>query len=304
MRGNVLKIFVLHADRRVVKASVQSGDAYRAAAIESLDRLPPFSPILNRLLATIACDDVSFSEVAALIENDAVLAGNVLKVVNSALYGFQGTVNSVRHGVAILGVNKLRNVALSLSVARMWAHVRMPAAWSSQRFNQHSMSTGLLADLVAQRSSVSYPEGAFVAGLLHDVGKFLLAVCAPEEYTLIQTLCTQTGRAETECELEVAGVTHAELSGMALHRWNLPQPIEVAAANHHNPDLADEGRMHLSHVVEAADRLANELNYSVSEGRELTGSSESSLEGLNLSGAAPNILGEFEVDFEVLKAFI
>ena len=71
-----------------------------------------------------------------------------------------------------------------------------------------------------------------------------------------------------------------------------------------NPDLADEGRMHLSHVVEAADRLANELNYSVSEGRELTGSSESSLEGLKLSGAAPNILGEFEVDFEVLKAFI
>ncbi len=281
----------------------QTGDAFRAAAAESLDRLPPFSPILNRLLATIASDEVSFAEVASLIENDAVLAGNVLKIVNSALYGFQGTVNSVRHGVAILGVNKLRNVALSLSVARMWTHVRMPEGWSSLRFNQHSMATALLADLIAQRSPAPYPEGAFVAGLLHDVGKFLMAVSAPEQYTRIQNLCRQTGRTECECEQEVLGLTHAELSGMALHRWNLPDPIELAAACHHAPELADEGRLHLGHVIEASNRLANELSYSVSEAREKTGNTESSLEGLNLTDATSSILDEFQVDFEVLKAF-
>jgi HD-like signal output (HDOD) protein len=286
-----------------VNAPVKTGDAYRAAALESLDRLPPFSPVLNRLLATIARDDVSFAEVASLIENDAVLAGNVLKIVNSALYGFQGTVNSVRHGVAILGVNKLRNIALSLSVARMWTHARMPQGWSALRFNQHSMAVGLLADLIAQRSSAPYPEGAFVAGLLHDVGKSLLAVSAPEEYTLIQSLSAQTGRSEVDCELEVVGLTHAELSGIAMNRWNLPQPIELAAAHHHDPDLADEGRLHLSHVVETADRLANELSYSVSESRVPTGSAESSLEGLHLAEATETILGEFQMDFEVLKAF-
>lgn len=286
-----------------MNAPAKTGDAYRAAALESLDRLPPFSPILNRLLATIACDNVSFAEVASLIENDAVLAGNVLKIVNSALYGFQGTINSVRHGVAILGVNKLRNIALSLSVARMWTHIRMPHGWSVLRFNQHSMAAGLLADLIAQRSSAPYPEGAFVAGLLHDVGKSLIAVSAPEEYTLIQNLAQQTGRSELDCELEVLGLNHAELSGIALSRWNLPEPIVTAATHHHNPDQANEARLHLSHVIETANRLANELSYSVSENRSSTGDAESSLEGLQLAEATETILGEFQMDFEVLKAF-
>jgi HD-like signal output (HDOD) protein len=286
-----------------VSSPGHTSDAYRAAALESLDRLPPFSPILNRLLATIASDDVSFAEVGALIENDAVLAGNVLKIVNSALYGFEGTINSVRHSVAILGVNKLRNIALSLSVARMWTHVRMPVSWSALRFNQHSMAVGLLADLIAQRTKIPYPEGAFVAGLLHDVGKFLLAVSAPEEYTLIQNLCQKSGDPEVKCEVEVIGLTHAELSGFALHRWNLPKPIEVAAAFHHTPELADEGRRNLSHVIEAADRLANDLGYSVGESHTVSGSVESTLEGLQLAEATETILGEFQMDFEVLKAF-
>ncbi|HXN47660.1 MAG TPA: HDOD domain-containing protein, partial [Bryobacteraceae bacterium] len=86
--------------------------------ILGLDRLPPCSPILSKLLATIAREDVSFAQVATLIESDTVLAGNVLKVVNSALYGFRGTVNSVRHAVAILGVDRLRNLSLGFSVAR------------------------------------------------------------------------------------------------------------------------------------------------------------------------------------------
>jgi EAL and modified HD-GYP domain-containing signal transduction protein len=84
---------------------------------------------LNRLLATLAGDDVSFAHVAELIEKDTVLAGNVLGVVNSALYGLDGTVNSVRHAVAILGMNKLRNVALSMSVSRMWGQARTPPGW-------------------------------------------------------------------------------------------------------------------------------------------------------------------------------
>ncbi len=251
----------------------------------------------------MANDEVSFAEVSTLIENDAVLAGNVLKIVNSALYGFQGTVNSVRHGVAILGVNKLRNIALSLSVARMWSHVRMPRGWSSLRFNQHSMATGLLADLIAQRTSAPYPEGAFVAGLLHDVGKFLLAIAAPHEYALIQNLCEQTGRPEVDCELEAIGLTHAELSGIALVKWNLPKSIELAAEWHHAPEQADEGRLHLSHVVNAANRLANEKGYAVAEGRDAESDSGSSLEGLHLTEAMPNILSDFEMDFEVLKAF-
>jgi HD-like signal output (HDOD) protein len=153
--------------------------ALKGRLIRGLDQLPPFSPVLNKLLATMAAEDVSFAQVATLIESDTVLAGNVLKVVNSALYGFRGTVNSVRHAVAILGVDRLRNLSLGFSFARMWTHMPTPEGWSGSKFNQHSLAVGILADLLAQRAAAPYPEGAFVAGLLHDIGKLLIATSLP-----------------------------------------------------------------------------------------------------------------------------
>jgi HD-like signal output (HDOD) protein len=280
-----------------------SADAIRAQAVAGLGKMPPFSPVLNRLLATVASDDVSFAEAAALIENDTVLAGTVLRLVNSPLYGFQGTVNSVRHAVAILGVGKLRNVALSLSISRMWTHVRMPPEWSASKFNLHSVSAAVFSDQIAQRKKVPYPEGAFVAGLLHDIGKMLLAIACPEEYSATRSLRAKTLRTEIDCELELTGVTHAELSGLALSRWNLPLPITRAAACHHTPEEADEGRLHLSYVVCAADRLANELGHSTSEHRDQPGQAESAFDALQLGDCAPKILDEFQLEFEVMKAF-
>src|SRR6266478_9226014 len=85
--------------------------------LASLDKLPPFSPVLTRLLATLADEDVSFGALAGIIETDAVLAGNLLRVVNSPLYGRISTINSVRHAVAILGSVKIRNLVLGLSVS-------------------------------------------------------------------------------------------------------------------------------------------------------------------------------------------
>jgi len=280
-----------------------SADAIRAQALAGLGRMPPFSPVLNRLLATMASDDVSFAEAAALIENDTVLAGTVLRLVNSPLYGFQGTVSSVRHGVAILGVEKLRNVALSLSISRMWAHSRMPAEWSAPKFNIHSLSAAVFSDLVAQRKKVPYPEGAFVAGLLHDIGKMLLAITCPEEYSATRNLRSETGRSEIDCELELIGVTHAELSGMALSRWNLPLPITRAAAFHHAPEEADKGRLHLSYIVCAADQLANEIGHSTSDHRDQPPQAGGALDTLHLGDCAPSIMDEFQLEFEVMKAF-
>ena len=104
----------------------------RERALRTLAELPPLSPILNRLIANLAQSDVSFAKVAELIEKDTVLAGNLLKLVNSALYGRRGTIISVRHAVSMLGVNKLRNAALSMSVARMWNHVKSRPAGPKQ----------------------------------------------------------------------------------------------------------------------------------------------------------------------------
>ncbi len=156
-------------------------------ALRSLDLLPPFSPILNRLLASLADEDVSFLHLAALIEKDPVLAGNVLRVVNSAAYGCRGRINSVAHAIAIMGMTKLRNTALACSVVRLWKGVPGTPKWSIADFNLHSIATAILSDQLAVRVGVCYPEGAFVAGLFHDLGKLMIAVGLPEESAGIYT---------------------------------------------------------------------------------------------------------------------
>lgn len=134
----------------------------KARALLALKALPPLSPVLHRVIASLAHEDVSFAKVAELIEKDMALAGNILQLVNSPLYSIRGTVSSVRHAVSILGVNKLRNAVLGLSAAQMWRSLRTPPGWLMADFNRHSVSVAILADLLSQHLPVRDSVGAFV----------------------------------------------------------------------------------------------------------------------------------------------
>ena len=229
----------------------------RDTILGALDKLPPFSPVLTRLLATLADEDVSFGELAGIIETDAVLAGNLLRVVNSPLYGRMSAINSVRHAVAIMGSIKIRNLVLGLSVSRRWASSRVPRGWNAPQFNAHSLAVAVLSDLIALETPVPYPEGAFTAGLLHDVGKLLIAVAMPEQFETVYETSETCGDEADDCEWGVLGVTHAEISGAIMRKWKLPEPIQEGVGYHHSPDEANHGELHLAHVVEVADRYIN-----------------------------------------------
>ncbi|MDQ2949725.1 MAG: HDOD domain-containing protein [Acidobacteriota bacterium] len=248
-------------------------------ALRSLEKLPPFSPVLNRLMATVAMEDVAFGKIADVIEKDTVLAGNVLKLVNSAMYGRSRNVNSIRHAVSILGVTKLRNATLGMSIARMWNGIPTPLGWSMARFNLHSIATAILADLLSQEVPVDYPEGAFVAGLLHDLGLLLIAVALPEQYRALE---------QGECEEQVLGFTHGELSAEALGIWNLPEPIQNAVRYHHSPE---PGPLPLSRLLQLTEEYVD-------------GAPESNpecLAPLMLNDKLPKILTEFDTEFQAIK---
>lgn len=304
-----LKLPALRADGSAVSALSVLAAVTRERALRALNELPPFSPILNKLLASLAKEDVSFAQVAEIIEKDTVLAGNVLRVVNSALYACRGTVNSVTHAIVIMGLVKLRNTALGFSVSRMWMNVRTPRGWSNARFNLHSVATAVLADQIAQRLPVSYPEGAFAAGLFHDLGKLLLAVGLPEDYEEVRRLLKFGDQSLLSCEREALGVTHAELSALALEKWNLPKPIQLAAGFHHDPSAVPKTEYQdypftLAHVIHAADATVNQLGIScdLPPAQPPDTTRFPALEALGLQDRIPKVMSEFQAEFEILKS--
>jgi HD-like signal output (HDOD) protein len=279
----------------------------RERSLIALGQLPPFSPILNRLIASLANEDVSFAKIADLIEKDTVLAGNILKLVNSALYGLSGTVNSIRHAVSLLGISKLRNAALSMSVARMWSQVKTPAGWSTPNFNQHSVGVGILSDLLAQRLDVEYAEGAFAAGLFHDLGLLLVAIGMHDEYRQLTLLTQRSNRWEPEYEIQVLGMTHAELSAEALAQWKLPEEIQTAVRYHGSPELdptsVKAGQLTLSRVLSAADRYVKGTGVFVSLFESPSEDPQAALDQLGIGERLPAILNEFDSEFTAIKAY-
>ncbi len=274
-------------------------------ALHSLNDLPPFSAILNRLLASLAGENVSFHKVGDLIEKDTVIAGNLLHLVNSALYGRRETVNSVRHALSLLGVEKVRNAVLSMSLMRMWRSVAMPPQWSMARFNMHSAAVAILSDLLAQRLPVVYPEGAFIAGLLHDVGRLMIARALPLEMEQIETLHYSCGQPRVECEMEVLGFTHAELSAEALRKWRLPEPVVVAVLRHHSPECDDAGagEIPLTRVLAAANHRVNASGTSVGAQPDSDCTDSTLIGSLGMEDGLAGVLAEFDAEYAVMSAF-
>jgi HD-like signal output (HDOD) protein len=285
-------------------APAPESEALKRKALQALAGLPPFSAILNRLISTLAGEDVSFSKLGDLIEKDTVVAGNLLKMVNSALYGRVGTINSVRHALSILGLTKLRNAVLGMSLTRMWNKAPVPKSWSMAQFNMHSAAVALLSDLLAQRLPVNYPEGAFVAGLLHDLGRLLIATGLSDQHALILEKHAEIGGSHLEAEREILGFTHSELSADALWVWNLPEPIRLAVLHHHDGTLQTDPReIPLSRLIECANNYVNSIGvWIIPETADCADATLIQTLGLKEERLA-SILVEFKAEYDVMLQF-
>ena len=274
-----------------------TGDEARQRAIDSLSKLPPFSPILSKLLASLVGEDVSFMVLGDLIEKDTVMSATILKVVNSAAYARRGSVNSVRRALSVLGIGKIRNTVLAMSISRMMNQAKPPAGWSMERFNKHAAAVAMLGDLLAQKVDTEYPEGAFVAGLLHDIGRLLIAMGLPREYAEISRLYRQSDRPWFECEKEVLGFHHAGLSADAMGEWKLPDPIREAILWHHEPPAIQAGKpVPLALVLRAANVFVDALGHSI----EVEPKAEmEALAGIESLGLASNVQAKLLEQFQI-----
>lgn len=241
-------------DSTALKALVQK--------ITDLPTLPSMMATITRLMQD---PRTSAEELGRAIATDPALVSKVLKLVNSAFYGFPGRISTITQAIVILGFSTIRNVVLTTSVLKVFGNSKS-RAFDVEMFWEHSLLTGALAKSLALEKDLPFTEETFIAGLLHDMGRMVLSQRLTAEFEKVVAFREKTGAGQLESEKAVLGLTHGEIGGWLARKWNLPTPFVDSMLWHHHPLEApaadarsqrDTGE--LIPLVHAADAMAKHV---------------------------------------------
>ncbi len=230
----------------------------RDQLIEMVDKIPTFQESVHRILALTASADCSPKDLVQVIEHDPILTIKVLKLVNSAYFGLSQEVTSVNHAVVYVGINTIKNVAISVATTGALPKTNN-AGLNMNQFWAHSLAVGVIAKLLAENKGVGKNEQAnyFVAGLLHDIGKVLFAHFIPNEYQQVLQKVATEQIPLYQAERDLLGFDHSEIGGMVAAKWQLPPDLINSIKSHHSAMSEDEAQSPLSLAIYAANQMAH-----------------------------------------------
>ena len=221
-------------------------------AIPNIPTLPAIALKVNSMLMN---PNTSMRELSDLIINDQAIVSNLLRLVNSAFYGFGSQIDSAHRAIMVLGIETVRNAIISVSVIPAFSTNHAGGDFSLSAFWQHSIAVAVVSRKLARHLAGEIPETCFTAGLLHDIGKIIIARHLSADSSPILDLEHQ-GMSGCEAEKAILSLDHAEIGGYLAHKWHLPDNLMQAIATHHTPQRRVAGH-NLAAVVHAADAIVN-----------------------------------------------
>jgi HD-like signal output (HDOD) protein len=228
-----------------------------------LCNLPPFHPVVSKLVAM--SDDAGFEvkRVAAMVGGDPALAAEILFVANSSLFGFPARIQSLRHAVAVLGVDCIKQLAMTVALRALarGAGPFVRSCWS------HSVACAVIAEEIAPIFGDS-GEQAYTAGLLHDVGRLGFLRSYPADIGRVLAEEYEDVEQAIAAERTVMNASHGEAGAWLVEYWALPTTLSETCSNHHDP--LQHGDSPLLSVVKTACRLADAAGYSAVRYRSST----------------------------------
>jgi len=221
--------------------------------IENIDNLPTLPVVAVKIMELIENPDSSADELSKIISIDQVLTFEILKLVNSSFYSIPEKISTVKLALTILGFDALKDLALSVSFMVMFAETK-GERFCRKKFWEHSIGCGAAAKIVAKNVNYRVTGEAFVAGLIHDIGKVVIGRAFPKKMTEIQNRCENERISIFESEDKVLGVTHTEIGLWLAEKWSLPAGLAEAVSCHHSPEDAKENPQ-LTAIVHIGDIL-------------------------------------------------
>jgi HD-like signal output (HDOD) protein len=216
--------------------------------------LPSLGSVNKALQGLLITEQRYTAQIAEIIRRDPSLTSRLLRLVNSVYYGLTTPVNSIEEAVFYLGVRQIRQLAMVTPVIEDFQRLTRQCAFPWREFWQHCIGTAILTREVTTAVQVASDESDYVAGLVHDVGKIVMAWTFPDHFTEIHRQAGQSTRDLIEIETEILGMNHAELGALYLERHRLPQLMVQTARFHHYPEKANEYAPTIA-AVQIADLL-------------------------------------------------
>ena len=201
--------------------------------------------------------DSIFDDLAAIIKTDPAMSARLLKIVNSAFYGFDEKVDTLTHALNIIGTEQLTDLALASIVTSRFEGIPRDLI-NMETFWMHSIACGIAARKIAMRMPGVEAEKMYLGGMLHDIGSLILFKESPEDAKKILLRCKESGENLFKVEKEILGYDHAEVGALLLSEWKLSGRLAEMVKYHHQPATAGE-YLKEACIIARADALVYEM---------------------------------------------
>jgi putative nucleotidyltransferase with HDIG domain len=240
-----------------------------AAAIREISHIATLPEVTVKIIELVEDPTSTAQDLHQVIANDPALCSRILKVVNSSFYGLPGQIGSINRAIVLLGLNAVKNIAISASLAKIFRGGDLCASFSARHLWKHSIATAASAKLLADDLGLGLPDEAFLAGLIHDIGVMVeMQYDRDKLIEVVESLDTADGAPGADMrrrETEVFGADHEQFGHALCQRWKFPSVFATVTGSHHEPLDAPEESRTLPCIVYVADRIAA----SVDEGYRL-----------------------------------
>lgn len=230
----------------------------------------PTLPSMAIEVRKIASDPKSnMANLVEVIEEDMALTSRILRIANSAYYGVPRKIDNLKMALVILGMNEISNMVMTITILRLFSRDDQGRAFDIKSFWRHSAACAELTVGLYQGLAKSVPSSAYIAGLLHDIGKLIMDQHFHEYFMACLGRAEEEQVSMADAELHVIGVDHGHVGSWLTKRWNIPEDICQAVAQHHIRP-ADYSPHGLAAVIDRANRISHLFeNQSVEETIEI-----------------------------------
>jgi len=231
--------------------------------LEEAENMPALPDIVNKVLEEIDNPNTNAKDMEAIISKDPVLTAKVLKMSNSAYYGYSREIVTLSEAIIILGLDTLKSLVIAASAFKSLNKDYSGYGLSKGDLWRHSLATALAARLIAKQKNQQDLEKFFVAGLLHDIGKVLLTKYIGEYIDAIKQLVKMRDISFDIAEKEIIGFNHADVGAEIANYWKLPPLFYDVIKYHHSPSLCNSENARFVEFVHIADIVAYRLKIGI-----------------------------------------